>query len=397
MTSDEIRAMFARREIAWALRDSASLAADNAEDCVLESPTAGTVVGRSAIEKVYQDYFLAFPDLTFITEDLLPIGDRVVQTATVSGTDTGGFLGQVPTGKPFRVTVVLILTLKGDRIVHERRVLDRGGLLLQLGAEAGLATESARLYRATLERTRLEHELTVAAGIQQALLPPSTYAGNGLELSATSVPCRAIGGDFFDYFELLPGRFGIAVGDVAGKGPPAALLTAVLQGILAAHVYRGETPAVTIKRVNESLVRRAVESRFATMLYAVVSIDGRLTYCNAGHNAPILIGRRKLLRLETGGPIIGAFSDAIFDEETLQLDSGDTLVAFSDGVSEAFNPSQDEFGDERLLSCVQSNLALPPSSLVKSLLAAMEEFVAGAPQNDDVTVLILRYFGAQSA
>jgi serine phosphatase RsbU (regulator of sigma subunit) len=395
MTPDEIRAMFARREVAWALHDAASLAADHAEDCRLESPTAGTLIGRTAIEKLYRDYFLAFPDFTFITEDLLPVGDRVVQIATVSGTDTGGFLGQRPTGKPFRVTVVLIFDLKGDRIVHERRVLDRGGLVLQLGTQTTVATETAKLYRATLERTRLEHELTVAADIQKALLPSPTYTGNGLELSATSIPCRAIGGDFFDHFELCPGRFCVALGDVAGKGPPAALLTAALQGILAAHADKSEAPAETVKRINQSLVRRAVESRFATMLYAVISTDGRLTYCNAGHNAPILIGRRQFLRLQTGGPIVGAFKDAIFDEETLQLDPGDTLVAFSDGVSEALNPGQEEFGEERLLSCVQSNRDLPTSSLMKCLLAEMDQFIAGAVQNDDVTLLVLRYLGPQ--
>jgi predicted ester cyclase len=301
MTPDANRAMFARRERAWALHDFSSLAGDHAEDCVLESPTAGVLVGRGAIEKLYRDYLEAFADLVFQTQDLLIIGDRVVQTGICSGTDTGGFLGQAPTGKRFRITAVFIFTLRADQIVHERRVLDRGGLLLQLGTEAGFGVESATLYRATLERTRQEHELRLAAEIQQALLPAGKHQGNGFELAAASVPCRAIGGDFFDYFNLSSGGFGFALGDVAGKGPPAGLLAAVLQGILAAHVDVGGAPAETLKRVNESLVRRAVESRFATMVYAALSHDGRLTYCNAGHNAPLLIGRRGLLRLEKGG------------------------------------------------------------------------------------------------
>ena len=302
MTPDAIRAMFARRERAWALRDASSLTADFAEDCVLESPTAGTVFGRSAVEKVYQHYFAAFPDLTFLTQDLLIVGDRVVQTAICNGTDIGGFLGQAPTGKPFRITVVCIFTLRADQVVHERRVTDRGGLLLQLGTEAGFAVETARLYRATLDRTRQEHELRLAAELQQALLPPARHLGNGFELAAASVPCRAIGGDFFDYFNLSSGGFGLALGDVAGKGPPAALLAAVLQGILAAHALACDAPAETLQRVNESLLRRAVESRFATIVYAALSHDGRLTYCNAGHNPPLLIGRRGLLRLREGGP-----------------------------------------------------------------------------------------------
>jgi len=393
MTPEAIRAMFARRERTWALHDASSLTADFAEDCVLESPTAGTVFGRCAVEKVYQHYFAAFPDLTLHTQDLLIIGDRVVQTAIVNGTDTGGFLGQAPTGKPFRITGVFIFTLRADQIVHERRVTDRGGLLLQLGTEAGFAMESARLYRATLDRTRQEHELRVAAELQQALLPPARHLGNGFELAAASVPCRAIGGDFFDYFNLSSGGFGLALGDVAGKGPPAALLAAVLQGILAAHAHAGGAPAETLQRVNESLVRRAVESRFATMVYAALSHDGRLTYCNAGHNAPLLIGRRGLLRLEKGGPIVGAFSEAKFEQETLQLDSGDTLVMFSDGISEALNPVENGFGDERLLTCVRANQDLAPPILLEYLLETVSQFAAGAAQSDDRTLLVLRYLG----
>lgn len=289
--------------------------------------------------------------------------------------------------------MVCIFTLRADQIVHERRVTDRGGLLLQLGTEAGFAMESARLYRATLDRTRQEHELRVAAELQQALLPPARHLGNGFELAAASVPCRAIGGDFFDYFNLSNGGFGLALGDVAGKGPPAALLAAVLQGILAAHVHAGGAPAETLKRVNESLVRRPVESRFATMVYAALLHDGRLTYCNAGHNAPLLIGRRGLLRLEKGGLIVGAFSEATFEQETLQLDSGDTLVMFSDGITEALNSVENEFGDERLLTCVQANQDLAPPILLAYLLETVGQFAAGAAQSDDRTLLVLRYLG----
>ena len=144
MTPEAIRAMFAQRERAWALHDASTLTADFAEDCVLESPTAGTVFGRCAVEKVYQHYFAAFPDLAFLTQDVLIVGDRVVQTAICSGTDTGGFLGQAPTGKPFRMTVVCIFTLRAEQIVHERRVTDLGGLLLQLGTEAGFAMEAPK-------------------------------------------------------------------------------------------------------------------------------------------------------------------------------------------------------------------------------------------------------------
>jgi steroid delta-isomerase-like uncharacterized protein len=291
MTADEIRALFTRRDEAWALRDSVALAAAYARDCVLESPTAGAVIGREAIEKVYRVRVDGFPDLKVETEELLIAGNRVVQMASVSGTNTGGFLGLPPTGKPFRVRGVFLFELKADLFVRERRILDFSGILLQLAGQVGTVNEGSRLYRDTLARAKLENDMRIAAEIQRALLPEKRHAGTHFEIVAASAPCRAIGGDFFDYFDLTNGAFGFALGDVAGKGPPAALLAAVLQGMLAAHVHVGGAPADIVKRVNESLVRRAVESRFATIVYGMLLYDGRLTYCNAGHNPPLLVGR----------------------------------------------------------------------------------------------------------
>jgi sigma-B regulation protein RsbU (phosphoserine phosphatase) len=302
-------------------------------------------------------------------------------------------MGLPPTGKPFRISGVFLYRLSSGLIAHERRVYDLSGILLQLAGELGAALDSARRYRETLERVRLEHDLRIAAQVQRALLPEPAYSTDRFELVATSLPCRAIGGDFFDYFELSRGAFGFALGDVAGKGPPAALLAAMLQGIFAAHAHLGGSTAETLARANESLVRREVESRFATMLYAVLSYDGHLTYCNAGHNPPLLIGRRGLRRLEKGGLVIGMFKGASFEEETVQLQCGDTVVMFSDGVSEALNLDDEEFGDDRLLECARENWELSPSDLLKCLLDTVHQFTAGAAQSDDLTVLILRYLG----
>jgi serine phosphatase RsbU (regulator of sigma subunit) len=223
----------------------------------------------------------------------------------------------------------------------ERRVLDFSGVLLQLAGDVGPTTDSLRLYRETLERARTEHEIKVAAEIQRALLPHTHHAGATFDLVATSVPCRAIGGDFFDYFEVSNGIV-FALGDIAGKGPPAALLSAMLQGIFAAFVHFGEAPAATVRRMNDVLVRRGIESRFATGMYSMLSCEGQLTYCNAGHNPPFLLTHRGVRRLERGGPVLGLFEHAAFDEETLQLDRGDTLVVFSDGISEALNSDGEE-------------------------------------------------------
>ena len=147
-----------------------------------------------------------------------------------------------------------------------------------LATEAAVAIENARLYRETLEKARLDQEMRIAAEIQQALLPRKAYSATAFEAAATSLPCRSIGGDFFDYLEFADGRFGFALGDVAGKGPPAALLSALVQGIFAAQGASSSGPAETIARVNEALIRRAVEARFVTVMYGQITVEGTVVY-----------------------------------------------------------------------------------------------------------------------
>lgn len=260
-----------------------------------------------------------------------------------------------------------------------------------LATEAAVAIENARLYREALEKARLDQELLIAAEIQRALLPAARHVGTGVEIVGASLPCRSIGGDFFEYFELPSGNFGFALGDVAGKGPPAALLTAAIQGMFGAHASSEGGPAETLTRVNQGLIRRSVQNRFATMAYGVLSPDSRLTYCNAGHNPPMLFTRSsEVRRLEQGGLVLGLFPHAQFEEETLQLEPGDVLVVFSDGVSEAIDVHGEEFGDDRIVACVASNRHLEPAALLDHLLAAVRQFSEGTLQRDDVTALILR-------
>lgn len=261
-----------------------------------------------------------------------------------------------------------------------------------LATEAALAIENARLYRETLDKAKMEQEMKIAADIQRALLPEPHRVGAFFDAVGASVPCRAIGGDFFDYVDLPDGEFGFAVGDVAGKGAPAALLTAVLQGVFSSQASSGSGPAMTLSRINQALIRRSVESRFATAMYGVIEKDGRLTYCNAGHNPPLLIRTDgSFERLETGGLILGLFEHATFEEATVVMQPGDLLITFSDGVTEALSVSGEEFGESRLLECVQARRNDSVPDLLDAILASVREFTVGAVQSDDVTALVLRY------
>ena len=266
-----------------------------------------------------------------------------------------------------------------------------------LATEAAVAIENARLYRETMEKARMEQEMKIAAEIQQALLPKMARTGSFFAAAAASIPCRSIGGDFYDYVDLPGGALGFALGDVAGKGPPAALLSAMMQGIFAAQAATSDSPSQTISRVNMALYRRGIESRFVTLMYGVIAPDGRLTYCNAGHNPPLILSRSgaapTVRRLECGGPIVGLFETATFDEETVNLTAGDWLIVFSDGVSEAMSASGDEYGETRIVSCIEGHKSMEPRQLLEALFADVRDFTRGAPQSDDITAMVLRYGG----
>jgi hypothetical protein len=252
--------------------------------------------------------------------------------------------------------------------------------------------------RAEAEREAREgQEMRIAAEIQQALLPPRSRSASWYDAAGASIPCRSIGGDFFEYFDLPDGRVGFALADVAGKGPPAALLAAMVQGIFDSHARRGDGPAATMATVNDAIAAREIEARFATLFYAVLGPAGDLVFSNAGHNPPVVLRRRDVVRrLETGGLVLGPFKGATFDEERSTLEPGDVLVVYSDGVTDAESPDGEQFGEERLLQC----LGGPPVESIEAvrdrLLDAVRTFAAGRPPFDDVTVLAVRYLGPSS-
>jgi phosphoserine phosphatase RsbU/P len=344
-----------------------------------------------------------------IPQQVFATGQEMIVADLMDGSHAGQHLGTVALG----IRHVLCAPLRVVRYVDRAEAApaqqqigvlyldsrEKGRLLSSMtrhaleafATEAAAAIESARLYREAAEKSRLERELELAAEIQRALLPPALQSGEHFDVASRSIPCRAIGGDFFDYFSFRDDEFGFVLGDVAGKGPSAALLTAMIQGIFAAQVGQAASAAELMTSVNESLIRRALQSRFATVFYGTLSRTGQLTYSNAGHNPPVLLTRAGVRRLETGGLILGLFAQATYEQETVQLEPGDIIVVFSDGVTEALNAEGVEFGEHQLLACLQKNRGCTPEELLDHLLSAVSNFAAGAAQHDDVTALVLRY------
>ncbi len=344
-----------------------------------------------------------------IPEEVFETGESKIVADLLNGDLASAHMGTVALGIRHVLCVPLVLVRyveKAEASDEQKRIgvlyldsrekgtllapVTRGGLET-LATEAAIAIENARLYKEAAEKAKLEHELHIAADIQQALMPLPQHRGAFFDAAGATVPCRSIGGDFFDYVDLPGGRVGFALGDVAGKGAPAALLTAMIQGMFATQTVAADGPAAVLGSINRALLRRSVESRFATLLYGTLGPDGELIYSNGGHNPPFLLGRTGLRRLETGGMIVGLFEMAKYQQESLTLEPGDLLVVFSDGVSEAVSASGEEFGEERLLAAVEANRTGTPSEIRDGLVAAVREFSAGATQSDDITVLVLRY------
>ncbi len=274
---------------------------------------------------------------------------------------------------------------------RERGYLQTVAALHALAAEAAVVIENARLYKEVVERERAAQELRIAAQIQQSLLPPSKFAGASAELAAVSTPCRAVGGDLFDYVTRPDGTLTFAVCDVAGKGTSAALLTAVVQGLLAAEADSTDGPAAVMARVNRALCRRSIEARFVTGFYAAREPGGPLQYCNAGHNAPFLITESGASRLDIGGAVMGLFQTASFDTGTVEVSAGDVLVVFSDGVTEAENVEGEEFGDDRLAECLRDARSRSAAEVLETVQSSVRAFAGAAAAHDDITVMAVRF------
>jgi phosphoserine phosphatase RsbU/P len=238
-------------------------------------------------------------------------------------------------------------------------------------------------------------DLRSAARVQDQLLPPSIYTGRYIDLAAKASPCRIVGGDFFDYQDA-GGEFRVALGDVCGKGAPAAIQAALVQGVLAIEAEGNDGASSAMAHLNRALCRRAVAGRFVTMFMGVVTPQGRLSYCNAGQCSPILVNHQSVRSLSVGGCPLGLFPDATYEEESVAMIPGDTLVVFSDGVTEARGCAEnlnEEFGEMRVLEAVREHREATASAILDHLLAKLRGFARQRQHRDDVTALVMRYRG----
>lgn len=261
-----------------------------------------------------------------------------------------------------------------------------------LASEAAMAIYNARLFKESEEKRRMEEELAIAREIQQSLLPAAKRSLPFACACSRNLPCREVGGDYFDYFEMPDGAFGFALGDVAGKGMPAALLTSVLQGIFSAQSQLGLSVEALVANVNRNMARRGTGNRFVTLFFGILHADGRLTYTNAGHNPPLLVRPGAPLKeLTEGGMVLGVFPGTAYESRTVRLEPRDHLVLFTDGVVEARNRAGEEFGDGRLRALLEAHVRASSTQIVRRIEEALAAFSADTPQHDDITMMVVGY------
>jgi serine phosphatase RsbU (regulator of sigma subunit) len=265
-------------------------------------------------------------------------------------------------------------------------------VLTTLSSVAAIRVENARLTEEQMERERLEREQQVASEIQQRFLPASAPHVEGYELQGISFPCYEIGGDYYDFIQREDGNMVVALGDVSGKGTAAALLMSSLHAAIHAQSDAHDSIVSTIQAVNKYLTESIPPNRFVTLFYAELNPElGRLTFLNAGHNPPLIVHAGGTMeQLASGGLPLGIMADAEFREGRTQLLPGDVLVIYSDGVSEAVNPTGEEFGPTRLYEVVARNLDASASGIRDRIESALTKFCQGTPAADDITLVIVK-------
>lgn len=275
-------------------------------------------------------------------------------------------------------------------------------LLRSVATQTAFALENSRLTEAVAreaaQKERLNAELDIAREVQERLFPQELPRVSGLDYFGSCRPALGVGGDYYDFLELPDGKFGIAIGDVSGKGIGASLMMASLQASLRGQaLHAGDDIAGLMGHVNTLVYEASTTNRYATFFYAQYDPKTRkLSYVNAGHNPPFLLrpsaGGLEVIKLETGGPVVGMLPSMLarYEQGEIQLGTGDVLVGFTDGISESMNPAEEEWGEDAMLEELKEMLNVPADEVSRRIVAAADNFASGAKQHDDMTMIVVR-------
>jgi serine phosphatase RsbU (regulator of sigma subunit) len=340
------------------------------ERYIAHQPDGSTLQrGPQDVKRFHREFHSAFSNFHINIEDQIAEGDKVVSRYTMRGTHQGEFRGLTPTGKEVELKAVTIF-----RFSPEGKVVETWDSYDQL----------------SLMRQSTEQELRLARSIQRASLPREVPQLQGWQISPYYQPAREVGGDFYDFHPLSEGRLGLVVGDATGKGVPAALVMSSTRSMLRALARTSNSPGEVLEQVNDLLVTDIPPNMFVTCFYAILDPEsGHLTYANAGHDLPYLRRDGDAEELRARGMPLGLMPGMSYEEKEIELDAGEGVLFYSDGLVEAHDPHREMFGFPRLRALIAEHAE--ERSLGDFLLEELYAFVGeGWEQEDDITLLTLR-------
>ena len=329
-------------------------------------------------KSVYLSEFSDAPELAKLRSSAF--GTRSVMAAALryGNQDLGVLaLANSPMGVPFS---------QGDFVVFK-----------SLAEQSAFALYNAIIYSMANEKKRLDHDLEIARDIQRILLPSEAPAIDGFQISGINVPARQVSGDYFDYIRVDDERLGVAIADVSGKGVPASLIMAICRSVLRAEAARNPSPADVLRKVNRQLYPDIKEDMFISMAYLILDHHrDSITLARAGHDAPLLYKQQSqtVTPVKSPGMVVGIDSGNVFDRLTvdfaISLERDDCLVLYTDGVTETLNAEGDEFGLDRVIQAVRARANDGAQAIVKKIIQDVRDFTGSLPQNDDITLIVIR-------
>ncbi len=279
-----------------------------------------------------------------------------------------------------------------NKMSEDGFTLDDQRILSIIATQSAQVVENARLYDEEQSLKKIEEELNFAAEIQKNLLPSSNPQLDGYDIAGKSISAKEVGGDYYDYITIDENNTVICLGDISGHGMPAAMLMANLQATLRGQALFTSSAGECLTRANKLLYRSTDMQKYATFFYGILNTEeSRFHFSNAGHNTPFLINPNKnVTRLAKGGTVLGFMEDYQFEEDSIKLNSGDTIVIYSDGITEALNEKDEEYGEERLLAVLKENLKSNAELLIEKVFEAVKIFVKDGKQSDDITIVVIK-------
>jgi sigma-B regulation protein RsbU (phosphoserine phosphatase) len=274
----------------------------------------------------------------------------------------------------------------GDFTEDDQRILSI------IATQSAQVLEQARLYKQEKELRRLEEDIRVARDIQRKLLPKEDPRAQGFDVAGYSIPAKEVGGDYYDFIRIDEHRIALCLGDISGKGIPAALLMANLQATLRGQAINCTSCAECLKKSNRFLFHSTNIQKFATLFYAILDTDkGQICYSRAGHPPPIyLTADGKMDKLETGGMVLGFQEEASYKEDCFSLNKDDLIVIYSDGLTEAGDPMEESFDEWRLEEAVENNRHKTSREIIESIIDTVQDFTGQDIQRDDMTLVVIK-------